>query len=78
MNSTFGLSMKSCTICNKIHRNRVTNLCNECKPIIQYPLCTLCNEKKVYSKTHSICRTCFLSSKGTIINGLPKEYLFIN
>jgi hypothetical protein len=51
--------VKSCSNCGKSHRNRVTDLCNECRPKKEYPLCITCNEKKVYSKTHTICKECF-------------------
>jgi hypothetical protein len=61
--------MKSCSNCQKKHRNRVTDLCNDCRVTPTYPLCITCNEKKVYIKTHSICKECFK-------NGLPKECLF--
>ena len=51
--------MKSCSNCKKNHRNRVTNLCNECRVKNEYPICTSCNIHHIYTVNHTICRTCF-------------------
>ena len=61
--------MKSCTICNKTHRNRKDNLCDDCREKPTYPICK-CGKHHVYTRKHTVCRTCFKI-------GLPKEYFFV-
>ena len=51
--------VKSCSNCGKSHRNYKNSMCNDCKIKPIYPICITCNEKKVYSKTHTICKECF-------------------
>ena len=58
--------VKSCNNCGKSHRNRVTDLCNECRTVKEYPLCK-CGLHHIYKGDS--CRTCFKI-------GLPKECLF--
>ena len=61
--------MKSCTVCNKTHRNRKDNLCNDCRPTKEYQMCK-CGLHHIYTVKHTVCRTCFKI-------GLPKEYFFV-
>ena len=53
--------MKSCSNCQKKHRNRVTDLCNDCRPKKEYPLCK-CGFHHIYHGTS--CRTCFKKDLG--------------
>lgn len=48
--------MKSCSNCQKKHRNRVTDLCNDCRVKPTYPLCK-CGLHHIYYGIS--CRTCF-------------------
>ena len=57
--------VKSCSNCGKSHRNRVTDLCNECRVTPTYPLCK-CNKHHVYKG--DVCKFCF--------KDILKTYLF--
>ena len=64
--------MKYCNNCNKIHRNRKDNLCNNCRPKINYPICSSCNIHHIYHNDFTKCRKCFCKDYG-----VPKTYSFI-
>ena len=48
--------MKSCSNCGKNHKNRKDNLCNDCRPKKEYPLCK-CGLHHIYYGNS--CKTCF-------------------
>ena len=48
--------VKSCNNCGKSHRNRVTDLCNECRPTLEFKICK-CEKHHMYYGDS--CKTCF-------------------
>ena len=61
--------VKSCNNCGKSHRNRVTDLCNDCRPKKEFKICK-CNQHHVYKG--DVCRFCFK----TELKEHFKTYLF--
>ena len=47
--------VKSCNNCGKSHRNRKENLCNECRPKKEYPLCKCLKHHVYYGDS---CKDC--------------------
>ena len=64
---------KSCISCGKNHRNRVTDLCNDCRVTPTYPLCK-CLKHHVYYGTS--CKDCFRCTYGQLQKEL-KTYSFV-
>jgi hypothetical protein len=62
--------VKSCSNCGKSHRNRITDLCNDCRPVKEFKMCK-CEKHHLYGN-FTVCKKCY----STQLKDQFKTYLF--